>query len=604
MSDSPYVIGIDLGTTNTAMAYAEAGAETPSINIFRVPQVTAPGEVSERDTLPSFIYIPGKHELADGSYALPWNEDIPYITGEFAMKQGIRVPDRLVSSSKSWLCAGEADREGLILPWTADPKKVSKISPVESAMKCLSHLYDAWNHAKQNDKGANFCLQTTVLTVPASFDAAARDLTVKAATASGMDVILLEEPQAALYAWLNSMGDEWRKQLKVGDTILVCDIGGGTTDFSLIAVSDNDGNLELERISVGDHILLGGDNMDLAAAMALAAELRAKGKKLDAWQLNALCRSCSAAKVRLLSDASAEEAELVIPGRSSSLFGGSISVVLKKELLEKIILDGFFPEASADAKPQRKMRSGLSEMGLPYEQDAAVTRHLASFISSNRELMEKKGYPALPTKILLNGGVFKSSAICSKFISEISKWYPEGGAPKILEGADLDLAVAKGAAAYALSRRGKGIRIKGGTSRSYYIGLESSMPSIPGFEPPVKALCLAKKGVEEGTEIPLPEREFSLAVGYDAEFRFFSANGRPDDDTGDIIEDWEECGIIEQPSLKTSLDPGEGKNGGMIPVTLETRITEIGTIELWCRDREGVLRKLEFDIRHSGETEE
>lgn len=601
MSDSPYVIGVDLGTTNTAMAWAEAGAENPAVEIFRIPQITAPGEISERDVLPSFIYIPGPHELPKGSTELPWG-DYPYISGEFAMRQGVRVPDRLVSSSKSWLCSGGVDREGLILPWTADGKKVSKISPVEAAMRCLTHLYEAWNHAHEGEPKSNMCLQDIVLTVPASFDAAARELTVKAATASNMDVILLEEPQAALYAWLFQMGDDWRRILKVGDTILVCDVGGGTTDFSLIAVSDNGGNLELERISVGDHILLGGDNMDLAAAMALSAELKAaKRTKLDSWQLNALCRSCGAAKERMLSDEKVEEAELVIPGRSSSLFGGSVSVTLKRDLLERIIFDGFFPEVPVDAVPARRMRLGLSEIGLPYEQDAAVTRHLAAFLSANRDIMERKGYPALPTRLLLNGGVFKSGAVRDRFLSAISKWYPDGKGPEVLQGADLDLAVAKGAAAYALSRRGRGIRIKGGTSRSYYIGIESSMPSVPGFEPPVKALCLAAKGVEEGSEIPLPGMEFALAVGCDAEFRFFSSGVRPDDATGDVVEDWEDAGLRELPSLRTSLEPGEGSSGGTVPVTLETRVTEIGTIELWCSSKEGLRRKLEFDIRHSEE---
>ncbi len=599
-NDSPFVIGIDLGTTNTAMAYCKVDSEKPIAEIFKIPQITAVGEINERDTLPSFVYLPGSHELPEGATTLPWG-DYPYIVGEFALKQGTRVPDRLVSSSKSWLCSN-IDREGMILPWSADPKKVSKISPVESAMKCLDHLYEAWNQ-RFTGKGENFANQTIILTVPASFDAAARDLTVKAAIASNMEVILLEEPQAALYAWLFEQGDNWRKILKVGDTVLVCDVGGGTTDFSLIAVAENDGNLELERIAVGNHLLLGGDNMDLAAAMALSAELRAtKKKKLDSWQLNALCRGCSSAKEKMLSDDSVNEVEIVIPGRTSSLFGGSITVTLKRELLEKIVCDGFFPECDIDSTPAVRSR-GLSEIGLPYESDPAITRHLASFLSANASELEKKGCSLLPTHVLLNGGVFKSKKLSEKFINSVNKWYPKGQKIDVLDGADLDLAVAKGAASYALSRRGKGIRIKGGTSRSYYIGLEVPMPSVPGFEPPVNALCIAEKGIEEGSEVPLEGREFALSVGCDAEFRFFSSPSRGDDKIGDILEDWEDEDISEMPSMKIFLEAEGEEKSGVIPVTLETHITEIGTIELWCVSRNGKKRKLEFDIRHSEEKE-
>lgn len=597
MTKSPYVIGIDLGTTNTAMAFSkdEDGA---TIEIFKIPQIADIREIKERTTLPSFIYIPGSHELPEGAAELPWG-DFPYIIGEFALKQGLKVPDRLVSSSKSWLCANAVDREGMILPWGSDSKKVAKISPVESAMRCLTHLYEAWNYKFKDVKHASFCIQDIALTVPASFDAVARELTVKAATASNMDVTLLEEPQAALYAWLFSMGEEWRKILKLNDTVLVCDIGGGTTDFSLIAVSENEGNLELERIAVGDHILLGGDNMDLAAAMALYEDMRARKKvKLEPWQLNAMARSCSAAKERMLSDDSVKEAEIIIPGRSSSIFGGSLTALLKRETLERIIFDGFFRSVPLNSRPEPRRRLGLAEIGLPYEHDAVVTRHLAAFLSVNRETLVKKGYAPLPTHLLLNGGVFKSEAITSRFIAALKEWYPDGESFTVLKGADLDLSVAKGAAAYALSKRGKGIRIKGGTSRSYYIGIETSMPSIPGFEPPVKALCIAGKGVEEGTKIKLDDREFALGVGYEAEFRFFSSSTREDDAIGNIVENWEDVGIKELPSLKVFLE-SDNTDAGFIPVKLETYVTEIGTIELWCISADGFRRKLEFDVRHS-----
>lgn len=594
-SETPFVIGIDLGTTNTALAYCDTRLESNECKVFDIPQIVRPGEVETRSVLPSFIYIPGDSELPEGALELPWGE-YSYTAGVFARDQGSRITHRLVSSAKSWLCNPNVLREDPILPWTADSSEVNKISPVEASMRYLTHLCESW-HTKHNPMGDEcFSKQSIFLTVPASFDASARELTVKSAIASDMDVILLEEPQAALYSWLYSKGDEWRNYLSLGDTVLVCDVGGGTTDFSLMAVCENDGELELVRIAVGDHILLGGDNMDLALAMVLSAKLKSeKGMKLDSWQINALSLLCREAKESLFINTGIDEVPIVIPSRGSKLFADSVSTILTRDILNNVILEGFFPQTPFDRHPVKKTAVGFTELSLPYEQDPSISSHLARFLSLHQESLLKYGNSKFPKAILFNGGVFKSSLIKDRFFSLLNTWHGDKDI-KLLDGGDLDLAVCKGAAYYGLARRGKGIRIRGGTSRSYYVGIESSMPSIPGFEPPVKALCLAPKGVEEGTEITLPEKEFGLQVGEEAVFKFLSSSVRNDDKTGDIIEDWEDD-ISELPQLKMSLE-SDDKDTKIIPVKLETHITEIGTIELWCvSDKLNKKWKLEFDIR-------
>ena len=594
-NDTPFVIGIDLGTTNTAIAYCDTRLETNDCKVFDIPQVVRSGEVETRPVLPSFIYIPGESELPEGALELPWGE-YSYTAGTFAREQGARIPHRLVSSAKSWLCNSNVSREDPILPWTADADEVNKISPVEASMRYLMHLAESWHTKYKSIGDERFSAQSIFLTVPASFDASARDLTVKSAIASDMDVILLEEPQAALYSWLYSKGDDWRNILSVGDTVLVCDVGGGTTDFSLMAVCENGGNLELTRIAVGDHILLGGDNMDLALAMTLSQSLKSeKGVKLDAWQINALSLLCREAKESLFKDADIDEVPIVIPSRGSKLFADSVSVNLTRKILNSIILDGFFPQTPFDRHPLKKPSVGFSELSLPYEQDPSISSHLAKFLSLHQESLLKYGDSKFPKAILFNGGVFKSSLIKDRLFNLLNSWQDDKEI-KLLDGGDLDLAVCKGAAYYGLARRGKGIRIRGGTSRAYYVGIESSMPSIPGFEPPVKALCLAPKGVEEGTEITLPNKEFGLHVGEEAVFKFLSSSVRNDDKTGELIEDWDED-ITELPLLKMSLESDE-EGTKIIPVKLETHITEIGTIELWCVSEKLNKRwKLEFDIR-------
>ncbi|KAJ3049699.1 hypothetical protein HK102_012438, partial [Quaeritorhiza haematococci] len=367
-----------------AVSYVDTkGRERPAADIraFEVPQLVAPGETAPRSMLPSFVYLAGGPELPPGASHLPWKEGSDRIVGEFARLQGAKVPSRLVSSAKSWLCHPGVDREAAILPW-GGPPEVRKVSPVEASADFLIHIRDAWNHALAGDDPAHRLeKQEIVLTVPASFDEAARELTVEAATRAGLaNVTLIEEPQAAFYAWLAMAGERWRKQVKVGDVVLVCDVGGGTTDFTLIAVTEEDGDLALARLAVGEHILLGGDNMDLALAYAVAATLPKGMEGLDAVQRVALGHACRAAKETLFAEPKKKSAPVTILGRGSKVIGGSIKAELERETLNQVLVDGFLPFCEPTDQPARGRRVGLTEIGLPYAADPAITRHLARFL--------------------------------------------------------------------------------------------------------------------------------------------------------------------------------------------------------------------------------
>src|SRR5919197_1046923 len=505
-----YALGIDLGTTHSALSYLNLeegrprGAAQP---VLPIPQLTAPGTIEERQLLPSFLYLPSSQEFPAEALKLPWNDEAaPAIVGELARSHGAKVPARLVSSAKSWLCHPGVDRRAALLPWQA-PEEVRRVSPLDASAQYLVHLQSAW----QYKLGREFPLedQEVILTVPASFDAAARDLTLEAAKRAGLpNVTLLEEPQAALYAWIEAMGESFRKLVKPGEVILVVDVGGGTTDFSLITVVDRAGELELHRLAGGGHILLGGDNMDLALAYALSQKLSAQGKKLDAWQLTALTHAARQAKEQLFADAKLEALTVAVPGRGSSLVGGTIKTELTRAELTSLLTDGFFPRAAATEQPRTGRRTGLAQMALPYAQDPAVTRHLAYFLTRQAESLRQGDHPELnvgsgrfvhPTAVLFNGGVFKARALEAREMEVVNSWLQAEGEPlaKSLEGVDLDLAVARGAAYYGWVRRGHGIRIRGGTARAYYVGVERAMPAVPGMEPPVKALCVAPFGMEE-----------------------------------------------------------------------------------------------------------
>ncbi|SFM67609.1 Hsp70 family protein [Thermodesulforhabdus norvegica] len=599
MKNPKYVIGIDLGTTNCVVAYAPLEDKKPEIKIFNVLQITAPNEMRALPQLPSFVYLLGGHDINPSSVRLPWQESPRNVVGHFARKRGSEVPHRLVSSAKSWLCHSGVDRTKPILPW-GSPEEVEKISPVVASSLLLAHLRDAWNHSMASeDPSSRFEYQDIYITVPASFDAVARELTVKAAKMAGLEEFtLLEEPQAAFYAWIDAHGENWRNKVKVGDCILVCDIGGGTTDFSLIEVAEEDGTLTLKRVAVGEHILLGGDNMDLALAYALRQKI---ASRLDDWQFRALWYQARAAKERLLSRPEARSEPVVIFGRGTGIVGGTIKTELHKEEVEKILVDGFFPKCSFEEAPVRTARIGVREMGLPYEEDPGVTRHLASFL--RRHIDRVAGFP---TAVLFNGGVMKAEVLRSRVVDTMREW--SGGEIRELAYSDLDLAVARGAAYYGLVRRGAGIRIRAGASRSYYIAIERAMPAVPGVPTPTKALCVVPFGMEEGTSAEIREKEFGLVVGQPAVFRLFSSTSRQVDRIGEMIEDWE--GAMEPTAIMETILPAseEEEGGTVVPVWLESAMTEIGTLELRCVD---VLRperkwKLEFNLkeRASGEASE
>jgi molecular chaperone DnaK (HSP70) len=603
------VVGIDLGTTNSALAYVDTAAGEPERvrpAMLPVPQVTQPGIVSERPLLPSFLYLPGPKEIPPGSLKLPWDPGRDYAVGEFARQQGSAVPTRLVSSAKSWLCHPGIDRKAPVLPWKA-PEDGRRVSPLEASTLYLRHLAEAWNDRLAKDRPEDRLEhQEIVLTVPASFDAAARELTVEAARAAGLEhVTLLEEPQAAFYAWIDASGDSWRKKVQVGDAVLICDVGGGTTDLTLIAVSEDKGQLVLTRVAVGDHILLGGDNMDLALAHHAARAFAARNIKLDAGQMLMLWHSCRHAKEKLFSEPDLLSAPITVVGRGSKVIAGTIKGELNRADVEKVLVDGFFPVCPPDAEPLRQRSAGLQEIGLPYASDPAVTKHLAWFLHRHVADLAKRGgrgpERTTPTAVLFNGGVFKAAALQERVASVLQQWGESAGTKlKVLASDDLDLAVARGAAYYGLVRRGKGVRIRGGTARVYYVGVETSLPAVPGAPAPIKALCVVPYGMEEGTEADVPGQEFGLVVGAPAEFSFLGSTVRRGDTAGTLVEEWE--GEIDQlDPLQTTLD-ADGKEGQIVPVHLHSKVTEVGTLELWCHSRDGKRRwKLEFNVRERPE---
>jgi len=607
-----FVIGIDLGTTNSALAYADTGAGgDPNVRPFPVPQVVNPGAVEDRTLLPSFLYLPGTGEQPAGALKLPWDTGRDYCVGEFARAFGAKVPTRLVTSAKSWLCHPGVDRKAEILPFRAGESD-RRVSPFDACVRYLKHLAEAWNHAMAKDVPEHRLeQQDIVLTVPASFDAAARELTVEAARAAGFEhLTLLEEPQAAFYAWLDSHGEKWRSEVQVGDLVLVADVGGGTTDLTLIEVGEEAGNLALTRLAVGDHLLLGGDNMDLALAHTAAAALAKTGTKLDAGQMQQLTHAAREAKEQLLANPKLASAPVTVLGKGRSVVGGSIKYDLPRADVEKVLVDGFFPEVPRDAEPTRSRVAGFQELGLPYVSDPAVSKHLAQFLSRQAEALASRERPggkkkkggaeaaSLPTAVLFNGGVFKAGVLRDRLVSVLNEWAKAAKADKVraLAGPDLDMAVARGGAYYGLVRRGKGVRIRGGTARAYYVGVETAQPAVPGMPPPLKALCVAPFGMEEGTEADIPQQEFGLVVGEEAEFRFLGSTVRRDDRPGTLVEDWE--GQIDELSPVRATLEGKANQGRVVPVHLHSKVTEVGQLELWCYSRDGKQRwKLEFNVR-------
>jgi molecular chaperone DnaK (HSP70) len=583
---SQYVVGIDLGTTNSALAYAPVAEPSP-VSLFQIPQLANAGEVADLDLLPSSLYIPGEKEFVEGSLALPWSAQPPYIVGRLAWLRGVENSSRLVASAKSWLSNQSSDPTQPLLPLAA-PEGVAKISSLDASTQYLLHLRSAWNlkhpEAPLED-------QPVLLTVPASFDPAARDLTQRAAKLAGFpEVTILEEPQAAFYAWI-ARNPNWREQVKPGDLILVIDIGGGTTDFTLISVTEKAGELQLERIAVGDHLLLGGDNMDLAVARFAERQFG----QLDALQFHSLWQQARTAKEALLAHGAPASHAVNILGRGTGLVGGTRRGKIARDEVRQILIEGFFPIVDSSAAPERSRRAVLMEVGLNYASDAAVTRHLAQFL--------RRAGSVRPTHLLLNGGVLQAAAIEQRLFEVLNGWLAESGTPPIVElrsetkQADLMHAVAHGAAYYGLARAGKGVRIRGGVPRAYYVGIESSLPAVPGLPAPMKAFAVVPFGLEEGSKVELPQRKFALLVGEPAEFRFFSSLTRKTDPAGSMLEEIPDD-LEELSPIEVFLPPhGDESREEVVPVTLESNVTETGMLELWCVAADGRRWKLEFNVR-------
>ena len=570
-----FLVGIDLGTTHSVLSLVDTEQDEPKLELLSVPQLATPTTLDEKPLLPSFVYL--AHE-AEAALALPWDAQRRFAVGELARRRGEESPGRVVMSAKSWLSHVGVDRRSALLPPHAG-EGVEAISPVEASFRVLEHLGEALQHVK----GVAVGDAEVVLTVPASFDATARELTVEAALAAGLDdVTLLEEPQAALYAWTAARGEAWRQELSPGDVLLVVDVGGGTTDFSAILATDVAGSLELTRIAVGDHVLLGGDNMDLLLAHVVTQKLEEDGKSLDAAQAAALVHQCRSAKERLLGDDASDEIPIALASKGAKLVGGTLRTALTRAELEAVVLGGFFPEAALGELPKAAPRSALRTLGLPYAPDAAITRQLSGFLVRHRAAAGVQDAPILlPNAVLFNGGVMKSRVLRERVLASLRAWTSEVGAPAVRElgSADYDLAVARGASLYGLSKRGRGLRVRGGTARAYYVGIETNAPAIPGLEPPIELLCVASMGMEEGTRAKVGE-ELGLVVGEPARFRFFSSASRRDDVAGARLARWNKQEFGELAPIEALLESATRAAGDVVPVHLESEVTAIGTLSL------------------------
>lgn len=591
MTKAKYSIGIDLGTTNCTIAYSPLDEKSNSITLLPIPQIVQGGIQDEKFSLPSFIYFLLTEEIDNQQNPLSWDPKRSFAVGTYARDRGAEMPTRVIASAKSWLCHSSIDRREKILPIEAEDASI-KMSPLEACSALLSHLKETWEyHMPQHPFGE----QQILITVPASFDPSARQLVQEAsARANYPEIVLLEEPQAAFYAWLQSHEDTWRKQVKVGETILVVDIGGGTTDFSLIEVEEEQGNLSLRRKAVGSHLLLGGDNIDLALAYLAKGKLEEQGHEISSWQLQSLIHQCRKAKEELMGENPPKHVEITLLGRGSKLIGNTLKTKITEKEVCSLILDGFIPLVDMEERSQVEKRSGIQQIGLPFVSDPRISCQLAQFLSLSGEFI-------LPSAVLFNGGTMKAAALRDRLMKLLNQWAKQQKKPEIREllEADYDYAVSRGAAYYGQARQGKAIRIRGGTSRSYFVGVEEAVPAVPGVSPPLSAICIVPFGMEEGEEKELKEQEFALVLGEQATFRFFShgteklGNGI-EPAIGTVVRNWKE--LEELHPIETLLEKGEGE-GKTVRVKLKSRITELGFLELWCMGEQDKRWKLEFDIR-------
>ncbi|MBW2017143.1 MAG: hsp70 family protein [Deltaproteobacteria bacterium] len=603
MPESRYIIGIDLGTTNSALSYVDLSLvdqSKPAIEIFKIPQISAPGEVSRLNLLPSFLYLPGEHDLPREGITLPWKWDQRGFVGVFAREQGARVPMRMVSSAKSWLCHGRVDRNAPILPWGAE-ENLPRVSPVEATAAYLRHLREAWNHAGGRPEEEFLENQTVVITVPASFDEVARDLTIQASDMAGLrNVTLLEEPLAAFYTWLHSHEEDWDSHIRPGELVLVCDVGGGTTDFTLIALKDSDDHPAFERIAVGDHLILGGDNMDLALARHVEARLhgdRQRTLKLSVWK--ELCHQCRKAKEEILGEG-VPSRRITLVGQGRRLIADTVYAELDRREVEEIVLERFFPLVEPGEDLEEEAGEGISDLGLPYAQDPAITRQMVRFLERHGEDIEKKlgRNSPLPDLILFNGGTLKPAGIRERIQKALCIRFGKGddNRPGVLENPDLDLAVALGASYYGLVRRGLGVKVSSGSPRAYFLGVGRAEDPEAGSSASKMALCLVERGMEEGRIIRLPERSFLVRANQPVTFDLYSSSYRTGDRAGDLIPVDES--LTRLPPLRTVIRFGKKGKRTELPVSIEANFTEVGTLAIWCRStRTEHGWRLQFQLR-------
>ena len=592
-----YIIGIDLGTTNSAVSFVDLENELTekkkkNIRVFNVPQLVGAGEIGKHSVLPSFLYIPGQYDISQDTLIQPFKTEEKRFAGVFARDHGAKVPGRLVSSAKSWLCHDKADRHAKILPWGSGDE-VGKVSPVEATSLYLNHIKRSWNAQQGEDESLYLENQFIVITTPASFDEVARDLTVEAAKMAGLKKItLLEEPLAAFYSWLIRHESDWEKYVKPNELILVCDIGGGTTDFTLITLKETDGTPRFERIAVGDHLILGGDNIDLALARRVEMAFGKNKPNLTGDRWKNLCHQCRQGKEVIL-DGKSESVRITLMGEGSSLIGGTVSADLTREMLEDVILDGFFPSVEASSQKKITGRKGISEFGLPYEQEPAMTKHLGWFLEHHREtveaLLDKSHAPA---HILFNGGSLKPEIITEKIRGAVRFWFNETDEtlPKVMENREPDLAVALGASYYGMAKIGKGVRVGSGSPRSYYLGIATGESEIK------QAVCIVERGLDEGSFIELAEKKMTVLTNRPVSFDVFSSSYRSGDKCGDIVDI--DDSLTELPPVQTVIKYGKKGVQENIPVKIEAEFTEIGTLVLWCRSLNSDHRwQLNFQLR-------
>jgi molecular chaperone DnaK (HSP70) len=589
------VIGIDLGTTNSALAWADARGP---IRIFDVPQLVAAGEVGTQGTLPSFLYFPTAAELEAGIARLPWSAEPDAIVGVFARDHGALIPGRQVSSAKSWLSNSLVDRTAALLPWivgsglpaAAPGAEVGRrISPVEASTRLLAHFRDAWNHVNGADSSRRFEELPVIVTVPASFDEEARELTVQAARAAGFEKLrLLEEPLAALYAWIAAHRASLSSLVSDNAVILVCDVGGGTTDFSLIRTMDEGGELAFERIAIGEHLLLGGDNLDLALAVHVEQKFGG-GTRLTIAQRQTLRRKCSAAKEQLLADETRAAVRITILGTGRGVVGGGMTAELTRAEVVEALTQGFLPLTARDDLPARDRRAGLRELGLPYETEPAITKHLAAFLHrAGRQV----GTAVRPSAVLFNGGFFTPSIARDRVLDALGAWF--GGRPAVLENGRPEAAVAIGAAFYARLRQhpeaARRLLIRAGSARTYYVGVASKESGTR------TAVCVMPGGTQEGTRLEL-DRDFTVITNQPAAFTLYSSTDRSDP-LGTIAAFPDADEVQKHAPLTTALRFGKRSRREPLSVRLTTVFTETGTLELWCESRSTEHRwRLAFNLR-------